>query len=119
MRRPTGRGRRHEDAAVTRRTSRRVRTYRRGRPSPSMCSKAATALPFNDRRGYLPGLKRARTPPTAESTKHMADRHVPHLANDLGAEKIFVGVKELQCMGARRPFDHPHVFLDMGQDGQV
>ena len=49
----------------------------------------------------------------------MAGHHVPHLANDLGAEKIFIGVKELQCMGARPPFDHPHVFLDMGQDTQV
>ncbi len=43
----------------------------------------------------------------------------PHFANDQGAEKISVGVKELQCMGARVPFDHPHVFLDMGQDSQV
>ena len=44
---------------------------------------------------------------------------VPHLANDKGVEKIFVGVKELQCMGARAPFDHPHVYLDMGQDAQI
>ena len=49
----------------------------------------------------------------------MADHVTPHLANDQGAEKIFVGVKELQCMGARQPFDHPHVYLDMGQDTQV
>lgn len=49
----------------------------------------------------------------------MADHVTPHLANDQGAEKIFVGVKELQCMGARPPFDHPHVFLDMGQDTQI
>jgi uncharacterized Zn-finger protein len=49
----------------------------------------------------------------------MAAHFVPHLANDQGAEKIFVGVKELNCMGARPPFDHPHVFLDMGSDGQI
>ncbi len=49
----------------------------------------------------------------------MAQHTVPHLANDQGAEKIFVGVKEFKCMGARRPFDHPHVFLDMGQDTQT
>ena len=49
----------------------------------------------------------------------MAAALVPHFANDKGAEKIFVGVKELQCMGARAPFDHPHVFLDMGADAQV
>ena len=49
----------------------------------------------------------------------MAASLVPHLANDHGAEKIFLGVKEFQCMGARPPFDHPHVYLDMGQDAQV
>ncbi len=49
----------------------------------------------------------------------MADSFVPHLANDKGAEKIVIGVKEFQCMGARAPFDHPHVFLDMGSDTQV
>lgn len=49
----------------------------------------------------------------------MAQSIVPHFANDAGAEKITVGVKELQCMGARPPFDHPHVYLDMGGDDQV
>lgn len=49
----------------------------------------------------------------------MASSIVPHLANDLGAEKIYVGVKELKCMGARTPHDHPHVYLDMGADGQI
>ena len=49
----------------------------------------------------------------------MAAGVTPHFANDKGVEKIFVGVKELQCMGARAPFDHPHVFLDMGGDSQV
>jgi uncharacterized Zn-finger protein len=49
----------------------------------------------------------------------MATTTVPHFANDLGVEKIFIGVKELKCMGARPPFDHPHVFLDMGTDSQI
>ena len=49
----------------------------------------------------------------------MAHGSTPHFANDKGVEKILVGVKELQCMGARPPFDHPHVFLDMGVDSQV
>jgi uncharacterized Zn-finger protein len=49
----------------------------------------------------------------------MAGSTVPHLANDQGVEKIHVGVTELQCMGARAPFDHPHVFLDMGSEGQI
>ncbi|MEQ1715817.1 MAG: zinc-finger domain-containing protein [Hyphomicrobium sp.] len=49
----------------------------------------------------------------------MAHAHIPHFANDAGAERIFIGVKEFQCMGARAPNDHPHVFLDMGGDGQI
>ncbi len=49
----------------------------------------------------------------------MAAVTVPYLANDQGVEKIFIGVKEFQCMGARPPFDHPHVYLDMGADNQI
>ncbi|MEO1205880.1 MAG: zinc-finger domain-containing protein [Pseudomonadota bacterium] len=49
----------------------------------------------------------------------MAASVVPHFANDDGVEKIYIGVKEFQCMGARPPYDHPHVFLDMGADTQV
>jgi uncharacterized Zn-finger protein len=44
---------------------------------------------------------------------------VPHFANDQGVEKILIGVQEFQCMGARPPHDHPHVFLNMGADGQI
>jgi uncharacterized Zn-finger protein len=49
----------------------------------------------------------------------MAADIVPHFANDKGVEKIFIGVKEFKCMGARPPFDHPHVYLDMGSDSQL
>ncbi len=49
----------------------------------------------------------------------MADQVIPQFANDAGVEKIFIGVKEFNCMGANPPFDHPHVFLDMGADAQV
>ncbi|HRD74757.1 MAG TPA: zinc-finger domain-containing protein [Hyphomicrobiaceae bacterium] len=49
----------------------------------------------------------------------MAGATIPHFRNDSGVEKIFVGVKEFKCMGASSPYDHPHVFLDMGQDSQA
>ncbi len=49
----------------------------------------------------------------------MAGTTVPYLANDEGVEKIFIGAKELKCMGASPPLDHPHVYLDMGEDSQV
>ena len=49
----------------------------------------------------------------------MADPLVSHFCNDQGTEQIRVGVKELKCMGASPPNDHPHVFLDMGSDNQI
>jgi uncharacterized Zn-finger protein len=49
----------------------------------------------------------------------MAGPLVPHFANDQGVEKIEIGVREFQCMGARPPHDHPHVYLDMGAEGQI
>src|SRR6185295_6343896 len=32
---------------------------------------------------------------------HMAASLIPHFANDSGVEKIAIGAKEFQCMGAR------------------
>jgi uncharacterized Zn-finger protein len=49
----------------------------------------------------------------------MAQTLVPHFANDKGVDKIKIGVKEFQCMGAAPPHDHPHVYLDMGDDAQI
>jgi uncharacterized Zn-finger protein len=49
----------------------------------------------------------------------MAASLIPHFANDPGVEKIRIGVREFQCMGARPPHDHPHVYLDMGSEGQI
>jgi uncharacterized Zn-finger protein len=49
----------------------------------------------------------------------MAAHTVPHFANDNGVEKIFIGVKEFNCMGARQPHDHPHIYIDMGADNQA
>jgi uncharacterized Zn-finger protein len=44
----------------------------------------------------------------------MADHGVPHFHNDPGVAIVRVGSKRFMCMGAKAPFDHPHVFLDMG-----
>lgn len=46
----------------------------------------------------------------------MAAAVVPHFANDLGIAKIRIGAHEFMCVGAKPPFDHPHVFLDMGDE---
>lgn len=47
----------------------------------------------------------------------MAGGIVPHFQNDAGHAAIEIGVKEFMCVGANPPFDHPHVYLDMGHDG--
>ena len=46
----------------------------------------------------------------------MAGGAVPHFQNDAGHAAIDIGVSEFMCVGAMPPFDHPHVYLDMGND---
>jgi uncharacterized Zn-finger protein len=49
----------------------------------------------------------------------MADHAIPHFHNEPGVAAIHVGTKEFMCMGAKPPFDHPHVFLDMGAESEI
>ena len=49
----------------------------------------------------------------------MAGHSIPHFQNDGGHGVIEIGVKEFMCVGASVPYDHPHVFLDMGSDGEI
>lgn len=49
----------------------------------------------------------------------MADKIVPHFQNDPGVSVIEIGAREFMCVGAMPPFDHPHVFLDMGDDSDI
>jgi uncharacterized Zn-finger protein len=49
----------------------------------------------------------------------MTDRIVPHFHNDPGLSAIEIGAKEFMCVGATPPFDHPHVFLDIGEDIEI
>jgi uncharacterized Zn-finger protein len=46
----------------------------------------------------------------------MADHGIPHFHNDPGVTTIRIRVKEFMCTGAKPPFDHPHIFIDMGSD---
>ncbi len=49
----------------------------------------------------------------------MADHSIPHFSNDEGVRVILVGAREFMCIGARPPFDHPHIFIDMGGDNEA
>lgn len=49
----------------------------------------------------------------------MAGGKTPKFCNEAGVREIRIGVKEFECIGAAPPFDHPHVFLDMGRDTEI
>lgn len=49
----------------------------------------------------------------------MAQHGTPHFHNTQGLPRIAIGAREFQCVGALPPFDHPHVFLDMGADSEI
>lgn len=49
----------------------------------------------------------------------MSDHVVPHFHNDAGVAVIEIGSQEFMCVGANPPFDHPHVFLDLGNDNEI
>lgn len=49
----------------------------------------------------------------------MAHASTPHFHNTEGLRRIEIGSKEFQCIGALPPFDHPHVFLDMGKENEI
>lgn len=49
----------------------------------------------------------------------MADNGIPHFHNSIGASVIQIGAKEFKCIGTKPPFDHPHIFLDMGKDAEI
>jgi len=44
----------------------------------------------------------------------MAHTSIPEFQNSAGASKIEIGAKEFVCIGANPPFDHPHIYIDMG-----
>jgi uncharacterized Zn-finger protein len=37
----------------------------------------------------------------------------------MGVSKIEIGAHEFMCIGAKPPYDHPHVFLDMGSAHEI
>lgn len=49
----------------------------------------------------------------------MAEKSVPYFQNSAGLAKIAVGAREFMCIGAKPPFDHPHIYLDMGSDSEI
>jgi uncharacterized Zn-finger protein len=59
---------------------------------------------------------RPAVPKGPQGKTRMSDEIVPHFHNDPGVAAIDIGAKKFMCMGALPPFDHPHVYCDMGDD---
>ena len=49
----------------------------------------------------------------------MAHESTPHFHNTEGLPRIEVGSKEFMCIGALPPFDHPHIYIDMGKENEA
>jgi uncharacterized Zn-finger protein len=49
----------------------------------------------------------------------MAEHSTPHFHNQPGLASIRVGAREFMCIGALPPFDHPHIYIDMGGDSET
>src|SRR5260370_29928742 len=60
-----------------------------------------------------------RPSPLLSKVNTMSDHVVPHFHNDLGVSVIEIGSQEFICGGANPPFDHPPVFLDLGNDNEI
>jgi uncharacterized Zn-finger protein len=46
----------------------------------------------------------------------MSTNATMHFQNSAGLAVVEIGVKEFMCVGALPPHDHPHIFIDMGDD---
>jgi uncharacterized Zn-finger protein/predicted acylesterase/phospholipase RssA len=49
----------------------------------------------------------------------MIDSNVPHFHNEPGVPILEIGARKFTCIGAMPPFDHPHVFINMGDDDEI
>jgi len=49
----------------------------------------------------------------------MADNVVSHFHNEPGVPVIEIGARRFMCVGALPPFDHPHIFCDMGDENEI
>lgn len=48
----------------------------------------------------------------------MEHNNIPHFHNDNGYKMIETHTKKFMCIGATPPFDHPHIFINMGKENE-
>ncbi len=52
-------------------------------------------------------------------TERSSPPETPLFFNELGVNSIQIGVAAFHCMGAMPPHDHPHVYLNMGEETDI
>ena len=53
------------------------------------------------------------------ATEHRSPPETPLFFNELGVNSIQIGVAAFHCMGVMPPHDHPHVYLNMGEETDI
>jgi uncharacterized Zn-finger protein len=43
----------------------------------------------------------------------------PKFHNELGVSIVRIGCREFKCIGEKPPQDHPHIYLNMGDTGEI
>jgi uncharacterized Zn-finger protein len=43
----------------------------------------------------------------------------PKFHNELGVSIVRIGCREFECIGDKPPQDHPHIYLNMGDTGEI
>jgi uncharacterized Zn-finger protein len=49
----------------------------------------------------------------------MTANGIPYFHNNPGAGRVRVRTKKFMCAGDLPPFDHPHIYIDMGDDDEI
>lgn len=49
----------------------------------------------------------------------MASAGYAKFRNDRGVPEIRIGAKAFRCIGASPPEDHPHIYLEMGEQDSI
>ena len=43
----------------------------------------------------------------------------PKFHNEVGVPIVRIGCREFECIGDKPPQDHPHIYLNMGDTGEI
>jgi uncharacterized Zn-finger protein len=55
---------------------------------------------------------------SSEQQPHKTGQY-PKFQNDLAVAEIRIGAREFNCIGVSPPHDHPHVYLNMGNQDTI